>query len=129
MCGLHAPAGRTYGLLYLYLCTGGKRGNDQPFSGTASAVSYCAGEKISGNGRRCSGMDKTSGSGDWRYDPVISASSARRGTFRCGSGKRGNRFGKLPGILCEWRRKTASKGRSKSVSCRITGVSWKDTGR
>lgn len=33
------------------------------------------------------------------------------------------------GILCEWRRKTASKGRSKSVSCRITGVSWKDTGR
>ena len=64
-----------------------------------------------------------------RYDPVISASSARRGTFRCGSGKRGNRFGKLPGILCEWRRKTASKGRSKSVSCRITGVSWKDTGR
>ena len=39
--------GRTYGLLYLYLCTGGKRGNDQPFSGTASAVSYCAGEKIS----------------------------------------------------------------------------------
>ena len=50
MCGLHAPAGRTYGLLYLYLCTGGKRGNDQPFSGTASAVSYCAGEKISGNG-------------------------------------------------------------------------------
>ena len=45
MCGLHASAGRTYGLLYLYLCTGGKRGNDQPFSGTASAVSYCAGEK------------------------------------------------------------------------------------
>lgn len=39
---------RTYGLLYLYLCTGGKRGNDQPFSGTASAVSYCAGEKYPG---------------------------------------------------------------------------------
>ena len=38
----------TYGLLYLYLCTGGKRGNDQPFSGTASAVSYCAGEKYPG---------------------------------------------------------------------------------
>ena len=114
---------------HLYLCTGGKRGTDQPISGTACAGSYCAGEKISGNGRRCSGMDKTSGSGDRRYDPVISASSARRGTFRCGSGKRGNRFGKLPGILCEWRRKTASKGRSKSVSCRITGVSWKDTGR
>lgn len=48
MCGLHASAGRTYGLLYLYLCTGGKRGNDQPFSGTASAVSYCAGEKYPG---------------------------------------------------------------------------------
>ena len=105
------------------------RGADFDSGKSASAVSYCAGEKISGNGRRCSGMDKTSGSGDRRYDPVISASSARRGTFRCGSGKRGNRFGKLPGILCEWRRKTASKGRSKSVSCRITGVSWKDTGR
>ena len=93
----------------------------------------CAASMLRPGGRMvystCSGMDKTSGSGDRRYDPVISASSAWRGTFRCGSGKRGNRFGKLPGILCEWRRKTAGKGRIKSVSCRITGGSWKDTGR
>lgn len=114
MCSLHAPAGGTYGLLYLYLCTGGKRGNDQPFSGTASAVSYCAGEKISGNGRRCSGMDKTSGSGDRRYDPVISASSARRGTFRFGSGKEGTVSQNYRGYCANGEEKPLAKGEAKA---------------
>lgn len=38
-------------------------------------------------------------------------------------------FRKLTGDIVRMEKKTAGKGRSKSVSCRITGVSWKDTGR
>lgn len=113
MCGLHAPAGRTYGLLYLYLCTGGKRGNDQPFSGTASAVSYCAGEKYPG---------MADGVAAWTKHPAAEIGDTIRlfphhlhgeGHFVAVLEKR-ELFRKLPGILCEWRRKPLAKGEAKA---------------
>lgn len=59
-------------------------------------------------------MDKTSGSGDRRYDPVISASSARRGTFRFGSGKEGTVSQNYRGYCANGEEKPLAKGEAKA---------------